>query len=45
MAAEEMGDRTVFGLELSNHYCSIIIDRWEKLTGLTAERVGSLPGD
>lgn len=45
MAAEEMGDRTVFGLELSNHYCSIVIDRWEKLTGLTAERVGSLAGD
>ncbi|MGL5060897.1 MAG: DNA methyltransferase [Microcoleus sp.] len=42
IAAEEMGDRTVIGFELSAHYCSLICDRWEKLTGGTAEHIGNL---
>lgn len=37
LAAEQMeGDRTVYGCELSEHYCEIIMQRWEKLTGKTA---------
>ena len=43
MAAEQMGDRRVIGFELSNHYCSLICDRWEKLTSLKAEKIGDLP--
>jgi hypothetical protein len=43
IAAEQLGDRTVIGFELSEKYCSIICDRWEKLTGETAEKVGELP--
>jgi DNA modification methylase len=43
IAAEQLGDRTVIGFELSEKYCSIILDRWEKLTGGTAEKVGELP--
>ena len=42
IAAEKMGDRTVLGFELAPHYCSIILDRWEQLTGQTAQLVGSL---
>ena len=26
-------------MELSEHYCGVIIERWERLTGLKAERV------
>ena len=29
-------------VELSEHYCSVILDRWEVLTGDRAELVGSL---
>jgi DNA modification methylase len=43
IAAEQLGDRTVIGFELSEKYCSIICDRWEKLTGGAAEKVGELP--
>ena len=42
IAAEQLGDRTVIGFELSEKYCSLICDRWEKLTGGTAEKVGGL---
>lgn len=42
MAAEKL-DRTVIGFELSNHYCSLICDRWEASTGLKAEKIGVLP--
>jgi DNA modification methylase len=42
IAAEELGDRTAIGFELSEKYCSIICDRWEQLTGGTAEKVGDL---
>lgn len=40
VAAEKTG-RKCFGMELDPHYCDIIIERWEKLTGKTAERVSS----
>ena len=35
MACEQNG-RTCYCVELDEHYCDIIIERWEKLTGLTA---------
>ena len=43
LIAAEQCDRNLIGFELSNHYCSLICDRWEKLTGGVAEKVGSLP--
>lgn len=42
IAAEKMGDRTVIGFELLPYYCSIILDRWEQLTGQTAQLAGNL---
>lgn len=41
IAAQEC-DRTVYGMELSEIYCEIIIQRWEKLTGKIAQLVTSL---
>ena len=38
IAAENTG-RRVFGLELSPEYCDVIITRWEKATGQTAELI------
>jgi DNA modification methylase len=38
VAAEKLG-RSGLGMELDPHYCDIIIERWEKLTGKKAERV------
>jgi DNA modification methylase len=38
IAAEQLG-RRCFGLEISPKYCDVIIARWEKLTGRTAEKV------
>jgi DNA modification methylase len=43
IAAEQLGDRTVIGFELSEKYCSIICDRFSKLTGIEPEKVGELP--
>lgn len=40
IAAEQLG-RTCFGIELSPQYCDVIVARWEKLTGLKAERVAA----
>lgn len=38
LAAEQMeGDRVVCGFELSPHYCEIIMQRWEKITGQEAQ--------
>ena len=37
LAAENMG-RAAFGMEISPAYCDVIIDRWERHTGRTAER-------
>jgi DNA methylase len=42
IAAEKMGDRTVIGFELSPYYCSIILDRFFKLTGAEPVCVGKL---
>lgn len=38
VAAEQFG-RKCYMIELDAHYCDIIIARWEKLTGQTAERI------
>jgi DNA modification methylase len=43
IAAQKMeGDRTVYGFELSIDYCEIIIQRFEKFTGIEAKLVGRL---
>jgi site-specific DNA-methyltransferase (adenine-specific) len=39
VACEQLG-RTCYGMEISPQYCQVIIDRWEKLTGQKAEKVG-----
>ncbi|MEG4149603.1 DNA methyltransferase, partial [Microcoleus sp. Pol12B5] len=40
IAAERMeGDRTVFGMELSLEYTEIILQRFEKFTGIPAKRI------
>lgn len=38
IAAETLG-RRCYGLELSPAYCDVIVQRWEKFTGKTAERI------
>jgi site-specific DNA-methyltransferase (adenine-specific)/site-specific DNA-methyltransferase (cytosine-N4-specific) len=38
IACEQLG-RRCYGMEISPTYCDVIISRWEKLTGRTAERV------
>lgn len=38
IACEKTG-RTCFMMELDEHYCDVIIARWEKFTGLKAELV------
>ena len=38
IAAEQL-NRRCYGLEIEPKYCDVIVDRWEKLTGKTAERV------
>ena len=38
IAAEQLG-RKCFMMELDPHYCDVIIARWEKLTGLKAQRL------
>lgn len=38
IACEQLG-RKCFMCELDEHYCDVIIARWEKLTGEKAERV------
>lgn len=38
IACEQLG-RKCFMMELDAHYCDVIIARWEKLTGLKAEKV------
>lgn len=37
MAAEQLG-RRCYMMEVDPHYCDVIIERWERLTGRTAER-------
>lgn len=44
IAAQKMeGDRTVYGFELSEDYCEVIIQRYENFTGDIAKLVGRLP--
>lgn len=38
IACEQLG-RRCFMMELDTHYCDVIIDRWETLTGRKAERI------
>jgi site-specific DNA-methyltransferase (adenine-specific) len=38
IAAEQL-KRKARLMELDEHYCDVIIDRWEKLTGLIAEKI------
>lgn len=38
VAAEQLG-RRCFGMEISPGYCDVIVQRWERLTERTAERV------
>ena len=35
----EQVNRRCYGLEIEPKYCDVMVDRWEKLTGKTAERV------
>ncbi len=43
IAAQNMkGDRTVYGFELSPDYCEVIIQRFEKFTGIEAKLIGTL---
>ena len=39
IAAEQL-NRKCYMMELDPHYCDVILARWEKLTGKTAEKVG-----
>lgn len=41
IAAQETNKKCI-GFELSPHYCTVIIQRWERLTGEVAEKVGDL---
>ena len=38
IAAEQLG-KACFGMEIDPAYCDVIVQRWEKLTGETAERI------
>jgi site-specific DNA-methyltransferase (adenine-specific) len=43
MAAQSIqGDRTVYGFELSEAYCTVILERWERFTGKVAALAGHL---
>ena len=42
LAAESLGDRFVFGVELIPEYCELTMQRWEKKTGREAELVNEL---
>lgn len=37
--ASEQTKRRCYTMELDPHYCDVIIDRWEKFTGLKAEKI------
>lgn len=38
IAAEQLG-RRCFGIEISPHYCDVILARWERFTGLSAVKL------
>ena len=39
MVAAEQLDRICYMMEIDSHYCDVILARWEKLTGQTAELI------
>jgi len=43
MAAEQTG-RHAFLMELDPPHCDVVVERWEKFTGLKAQRVSSAQG-
>lgn len=38
IASEQTG-RKCYTMELDEHYCDVILTRWEKLTGKQAQRI------
>lgn len=42
LIACEAEDRTCFAMEMDAGYCDVIVERWESLTGLKAERLGAV---
>ena len=40
MAAEKVG-RRCFMMEMEPHFCDVIVNRWERLTGKKAERIAA----
>lgn len=40
IACEKTG-RKCYGMEIDQHYCDIIVERWEKYTGMKAKLLGS----
>lgn len=42
IGAEQLGDRICYGCELSEHYCDVIIKRWEDFTGGNAKKIGDI---
>lgn len=44
IACEQL-DRRCFAIEISPHYCDVVLARWEAFTGLRAERVVSAEGE
>jgi DNA modification methylase len=40
LIACEQTNRICYMMEIDCHYSSVIIDRWEKFTNLTAEKIG-----
>ncbi len=43
LIACEKTKRKCFGMEIDEHYCSVILKRWEEYTGLKAERITNGP--
>ena len=39
MFKPELCDRVCYGMELDEHYASIVVARWEAFTGLIAEKM------
>ncbi len=39
LIAADMHDRVAYGTELSPAYCDVIVQRWERITGGTAQRI------
>lgn len=39
--ATERNGRRCFGIEIDQHYCDVVVNRWEEFTGQKAERITS----